>query len=326
MPDSWDVTCLGDLVMDLVPHPGPEGQQLLAPSPGGAPGNVAAGLARLGRRALMIAKVGDEAFGREIVQALARFGVDTSGIVRDGAVKTRLSVVSHSPGGDRSFIFYKDDPADAALDAEEIAPQFVTSSQLLHVGSLLMASPRAAAAQEKAIALATVNGRPVSADPNIRRSLWPDMDSMIDAGRRLVASAQIVKLSEEELYVLSGRAPIAAAVHDLWHHNLILFAVTKGAEGAELFTSRHHIQCHGYRVDAVDTLAAGDAFMASLLGGLLDRALQTEDKEALGLTLRRACAAGAIAASRRGAMSSLPDAGEIERLLANVKENRPQPE
>ncbi len=320
-----DVACLGDLVMDLVPHAGADGQWLLAPSPGGAPGNVAAGLAKLGKRAVMIAKVGDEAFGREIIETLGRFGVDTSGIVRDRAVKTRLSIVSHGPGGERSFLFYEDNPADAALDADDIVPSILRSARLLHVGSLLMASPRAAAAQEKAIVLAAVNGTPVSADPNIRRGLWPDLSSMIAAGRRLVASAQIVKLSEEELYVLTGRAPITKAVQHLWHPDLKLLAVTKGAEGAELFTSRHHIACHGYRVDTVDTLAAGDAFMASLLSGLLDCGLETEDKDALGLILRRACAAGAIAASRRGAMSSLPDAVEIERLLAKVPENQPHP-
>ncbi len=322
---AWDVACLGDLVMDLVPHGEADGRRLLSASPGGAPGNVAAGLARLGKRALMIAKVGDEAFGGEIAETLQRYGVDTSGIVRDRATKTRLSVVSLTPDGERSFIFYKDQPADAALDASEIVPHAVQAAQVLHVGSLLMASPRAAKAQEKAITLARESGRLVSADPNIRRGLWPDMGSMIDAGRRLVASADIVKLSEEELYVLTGLAPVASAVQTLWHPDLKLMAVTKGADGAELFTSRHHVRCHGYAVNAIDTLAAGDAFMASLLAGLLDCRMQTEDESGLRDILRRACAAGALAATKKGAMSSLPDRGEIDRLLQSVPENQLQP-
>lgn len=317
---NWDVACLGDLVMDLVPHSGPEGQWLLAPSPGGAPGNVAAGLGLLGKRALMLAKVGDEAFGEAIIAALGRFGVDTSGIVRDGLVKTRLSIVSLAPDGERSFIFYKDNPADAAVDAADIDPAFITASRLLHVGSLLMASPRSAAAQEKAVGIAKVAGTLVSADPNLRPSLWPDLESMVAAGRRIIAQADIVKLSVEELGMLAGRG----GVESLRHDGLKLMAITHGPQGAELFTPGNRIACHGYRVDAVDTLACGDAFMASMLSGLLDHGLDTDDEKALGVILRRACAAGAIAATRKGAMSSLPRASKIDDFLGLVPENPDQ--
>ena len=76
----WDVTCLGDLVIDLAPHSVSDGKRLYAPHPGGAPGNVAVGLARLGRKSLMIAKLGDEAFGQMIAETLRRQGVDTAGV------------------------------------------------------------------------------------------------------------------------------------------------------------------------------------------------------------------------------------------------------
>lgn len=322
---TWDVACLGELVMDLVPHVLPDGRRLLAPSPGGAPGNVAAGLARLGLKALMIAKVGDEVFGGEIIATLSRLGVDTSGIRRDSAVKTRLSVVSLAPDGERSFLFYRDTPADAALDAAEIAPLFVQSARILHVGSLLMAAPRAAAAQESAITLAHASGSIVSADPNLRPSLWPSPDAMIAAGRRLVSSAQILKLSADELQILSGCTAIEAGVRALWHDGLKVVAVTKGAQGAELFTSRHRIHHRGFRIKAVDTLAAGDAFMASLLAGLIDCGADTHDVDHLAHVLRRACAAGALAAMKPGAMSSLPDSLEIGCLCASAAENPSQP-
>jgi fructokinase len=319
-PVQWDVACLGDLVMDLVPHAVPGGQPLLAPSPGGAPGNVAAGLGLLGKKPLMMAKVGDEAFGSAIITALQGYGVDTSGILRDRTTKTRLSVVSHAPDGERSFIFYKDNPADAAVDADDIDHDHLVSASVLHVGSLLMASPRSAAAQAKAVSLARVNGRLVSADPNLRRGLWPDMFTMIAAGRHVVASANVVKLSEEELYVLTGSAPIATAVEALWHSDMKLVAVTKGAEGAELYRPPYRIVCNGFSVNATDTLACGDAFMASLLSGLIDHGVN-EDEAVLNLMLRRACAAGAIAATRKGAMSSLPTAAEIDDFLTSTREN-----
>jgi len=241
--------------------------------------------------------------------------------VRDGATKTRLSVVSLAPDGERSFIFYKDHPADAELDRNEIAPRFIEGVQVLHVGSLLMAAPRSAAAQERAIALARANGTMISTDPNLRPGLWPDEKTMIAAGRHLIASAQIVKLSVEELSLLSGGGPIEIAVKALWHSGMKILAVTKGAGGAELFTSSHRIVCRSYSVHAVDTLAAGDAFMASLLSGLLDHGLETDGEGELHQILRRACAAGALAATRKGAMSSLPGTAEITRLLATQPEN-----
>ena len=114
---AWDVACLGDLVIDLAPRQQVEGQWLYAPNPGGAPGNVAVGLARLGARAIMLAKLGDEAFGRMIAAELLSHGVDPSGLSFAAGHKTRLSVVTLDDNGERDFIFYGDDPADLLIAA-----------------------------------------------------------------------------------------------------------------------------------------------------------------------------------------------------------------
>ena len=323
---KWDVACLGDLVMDLVPHSQSGGEWLYVPSPGGAPGNVAAGLARLGKRPVMIAKVGADGFGQLISGALDKYGVDTSGLSVTDAGKTRLSVVTIDAQGDRSFTFYKDNPADALLSVDDINPSIISGARLLHIGSLLMASPIASKAQDRAIDLARSLGTPVSVDPNFRPSLWTSHDEMVAAGHSLVARSQIVKLSEEELRFLAGPGEAGEAVRSLWHEQLKFLAVTMGARGAELFTGRLRIACHGFSVAAIDTLAAGDAFMASLLSGLLDIGFDTGNETALEHILRRACAAGALATMTNGAMASLPHAARITRLLDTVSENAPQPE
>lgn len=313
---AWDVACLGELVIDLVPHSQAGGDWLYAPSPGGAPGNVAVGLARLGRDTLMLGKVGDEAFGRLIVAALQRHGVDTAGVTRAVDEKTRLSVVSLAPDGERDFIFYRDNPADSLLDADDIIPAMITDAKVLHTGVLLMAAPRSAAAQTKAIVLARSAGRPIAVDPNFRPSLWPSAAAMLKAGRDAIAQASFVKLSETELRLLAGSGPLETAARSLWHPGMRMLAVTKGAHGAELFTSGASLSCRGYAVEAVDTTAAGDAFMASLISGLLDIEFATGAEEHLAHMLRSACAAGALAATVKGAMASLPDRAAIERLIA----------
>ncbi len=318
---SWDVACFGELVVDLVPHTEVGGQWLYAPNPGGAPGNVAVGLSRLGRRVVMIGKVGNEAFGRMLVAALEGYGVDASGVTSGGREKTSLSVVALGPDGDRDFFFYRDDPAELAIDADDLSGDLIARSKVLHLGVLPMSAPRSAAAQSEAIRIAKAAGRLISADPNFRPALWPDREVMLQAGRELIAEAAIVKVSEDELFAMAGAHTIEGAVRSLWHDDLRFMAVTRGARGAELFTATDRLVCHGYTVDAVDTTAAGDAFAAALLSGLLDHQMLPTNRDDLVQILRSACAAGAMAATMKGAMGSLPAKSDLVRFLTDSREN-----
>lgn len=149
----WDVACLGDLVIDMVPQQLADGHWLYAPHPGGAPAMWRLGW-RVWARAIMLAKLGDEAFGRMIASALQSHGVDPSGLSFVAGHNTRLSVVTLDPGGEREFIFYGDDPADLQVAADDIDPKVIEGSSILHLGGLLLAGPISAMAQAKAIALA----------------------------------------------------------------------------------------------------------------------------------------------------------------------------
>ena len=181
-PDMRDVVCLGDLFVDLVPHSQADGHWLYMPSPGGAPGNVAAGLAKLGHKALMVSRVGDDAFGRLLIAALSGHGVDVSGIVQSRTEQSGLSIVTLDESGDRSFMFYHDKPADQHIRAEDIAAEWFAQAKMLHVGILTMASPVSAAAQRKAMDLADANGLPISCDVNFRPSMW-DSEAAHAGGR-----------------------------------------------------------------------------------------------------------------------------------------------
>jgi fructokinase len=320
---AWDVVCLGEVMIDLVPHTKVDGQWLYAPNPGGAPGNVAVGLARLGHRVVMLSKVGDEAFGDLVVAALRRHGVDTSGVTRAVSEKTGLSVVTLAPDGDRDFIFYRDNAADLLVGVDDVKPELIEHSRLLHVGVLPMSTARTGAAQRKAIRLAQDAGRLISADPNFRPALWTDRSAMLRAGRELVAEADIVKLSEGELFDLTEEGSIEEAARSLWHDGLLVLAVTKGAQGAELFTSSERFACDGFVVDAIDTTGAGDAFVASLLSGLLEPAMDFGDHDRLSHILRSACAAGAIATTKKGAMETLPGRETLSRFLDERRESAP---
>ena len=151
---------------------------------------------------------------------------------------------------------------------------------------------------------------------NFRPAFWRDEARMRDAGLHTVKAASIVKASADELALLTGSTDVEPAVRSLWHPDLIAFAVTKGGAGAELFTRSHAVSVPGFGVTVVDTVGCGDAFMASLLSGLLDWNFNL-DAEALTAVLTRACAAGAIVATRSGGLESMPDREAIDRFLAS---------
>ena len=115
----YDVTTLGELVIDLVPIETPAGLAYL-PKPGGAPGNVAAGVARLGHASAMITKVGAETFGQTAVSALEASGVATHAVIRTSAYNTALAVVSKTASGETDFFFYRENCADSNLASDEI--------------------------------------------------------------------------------------------------------------------------------------------------------------------------------------------------------------
>lgn len=305
----WDAVCLGDLFVDLVPHSKADGQWLYLPSPGGAPGNVAAGLAKLGHRALMISRVGEDGFGRLLTDALSAHGVDVSGVVRSASEQAGLSVVTLDAGGERSFMFYHDRPADQHISVDDIATGWWAHAKILHVGILPLASPNSAAAQRRAMEMAEARGMAISCDVNFRPSLWNDAAAMLAAGREVISRAAIVKVSEEELQILQPGAKTDAAVRALWHEGLSHFSVTRGADGALLYTPAGQFVCEGFKVEALDTTGAGDAYTASILSGVL-RGLAPPE------LLRSACAAGALAAARKGAMSSIPTGEELAAFLA----------
>lgn len=302
-----DVICIGELFIDLVPSGSGDGSYL--PSPGGAPGNVAVGLSKLGHDALMISRVGRDAFGRLLVETLQNFGVDASGVVLSGAEKVGLAVVTLDEGGDRSFMFYHDTPADQNMQAEDIQAGWFTSAKILHAGVLPLASPGSAAAQRRAMDLADGSGALISCDVNFRPALWDDPARMLRAGREMIGRSAIVKVSAEELEAVGGPGDTDAIVRSLWHDRLRLFSVTRGAEGAALYTSDGKHECVGYRVTAADTTGAGDAYAAAILSGLIS------GMEPARL-LPMACAAGALAASSKGAMGSLPTREELAAFTA----------
>jgi fructokinase len=312
---SCDVTTFGELVIDLVPLPTPAGLAYLAKA-GGAPANVAAGVARLGPRAAMISKIGTEVFGKAALAALQATGVETASIIRSPEHNTAIAVVSETASGEADFSFYRENCADSNLSRSEVSAELIASSKVFHVGTLPLATRASAAAQRHALSIAKANGIRVSADPNFRAAFWRDSERMRSAGLEVIGAANIVKVSAAELRTLTGHRDLAEGARALWHPELIMLAVTKGSAGADIFTRDEAVSVPGFTVSVVDTVGCGDAFTASLLVGLLDASFEVGSVETLREIAVRCCASGAIIATRSGALENMPTTDEITHFLS----------
>ena len=313
-----DVVCLGELLIDFVPTV--TGTSLIdAPAfkkaPGGAPANVAVGLARLGVPSAFMGKVGDDPFGHFLAQTLADGGVDTRPLRFTGQARTALAFVSLRADGEREFMFYRHPSADMLLTPEEIDEAALRSAKALHFGSISLIGEPSRSATLHAIEVARGAGCLISCDPNLRLALWPDRAAAREGLLLAIEQAQLVKISDEELRFLTGSDDPSAARDQLWHDRLELMVVTLGSAGCVYFTPAGEGVVVGFGVAAVDATGAGDGFVAGLLQGIIaDRGLAGEPARLRELC-RFANAVGALTTTERGAIPALPTRDRVEALL-----------
>ncbi|MGX5026532.1 aminoimidazole riboside kinase [Enterobacter asburiae] len=285
---------LGDAVVDLLP----DGEGRLLQCPGGAPANVAVGIARLGGKSAFIGRVGDDPFGRFMAKTLADERVDVKHMRFDPTHRTSTVVVDLDDHGERSFTFMVRPSADLFLENADL-PTF-SAGEWLHVCSIALSAEPSRSATFEAMAAIREAGGYVSFDPNIRPDLWPDENALRHCLEQALQSADVVKLSVEELAFLTGDTQVEAGLNALMHccpARLVL--VTQGKEGVIAWHEGSVKHYPATPVKCVDTTGAGDAFVAGLLYGLA----AGQDLTPV-IALAQRC--GALATTAKGAMTALP--------------------
>jgi fructokinase len=313
-----EVVCLGDLLIDFVPTVTGTGlvdAPAFQKAPGGAAANVAVALARQGVASAFMGKVGEDPFGHFLADTLRREGVDTGPLRFEARARTALAFVSLRADGEREFLFYRHPSADMLFTPDEVDAGAIRGAKAFHFDSISLASenPRATALAAADVALAA--GKLVSYDANLRLPLWPDAEAARSGIREGLAKAHLAKLSDDELEFLTGsREPEAARA--LWHDRLRLLTVTRGGAGSAWLTPDAGGSVPSFKVAAVDTTGAGDAFMAGLIAGVLAEGGSVTEPSRLERILRSANAMGAITTTSRGAIPSLPDRQAVAAFLA----------
>ena len=275
-----DITTVGEILIDMTQTDVNEyGIECFAANPGGAPANVAVAAARLGASTAFLGKVGRDHFGESLVKTLIANGVDTSA-VRTGSLPTTMAFVSVAPDGERSFSFIRG--ADADYSVSEVADHMLTDTRILHFGSVSLTAGPSRSATIYAGREARHKGAIISYDPNYRPALWPDEHSAQEWMLIPLPLVDIIKLSEEELPLVSGVEGLEEGTAALKERGIRLILVTPG--GAVL-----------------SRLARRDA-------GPLDGLTVEELKEILVFANR----AAALTCSRSGAIPAMPTAAEVE--------------
>ena len=278
---------------------------------GGAPFNVARGIARLGGKAAFFGGVSTDLLGRKIRRLLESEGVNTEYVV-DVEASTPLSVVGTGPAGSPSYVFYNRETAESSLTYREI-PAIDERTTGLHFGSYtLVVEPIADALAALAAAR---QGRFISLDPNVRPAIVPDMRVWRRRVEAMVALANLVRVSREDLEHLYPSEEVQEIARSWLDMAPDLVIVTDGANPVRAFRRDESVEYEPPGVAVVDTVGAGDTFQAALLTRIVELGSPADVVSGLGgsalrETLEFAAAASAVTCRRRGA--GLPARSDLE--------------
>lgn len=317
------VLCLGEALIDFITET--TGPLSTAPRflkcAGGAPANVAVGIARLGVPCGFIGKVAADPFGDFLVAALQTNGVDTRRMVRARDAPTALAFVSRTAGGERDFLFYRNLCADLQLTEKDLPLDWLQQARFLHIGGVGLSSDPSRQATLRAIEYAKANRVVVSFDPNLRLDLWKDG---LAECRQVVQNAlrftEIFLPSEEELLVLMNTKDLDKAVSQVLELGPRVVCVKQGPKGAFVTIKSPDGRLEGFRqaafmVPVVDTTGAGDGFNAGLVAGLASGM-------SLPVAVRQGTGVAALVITKKGAMSALPTHRQLLRFLAHAREKK----
>ncbi|MDY6085462.1 MAG: carbohydrate kinase [Peptoniphilaceae bacterium] len=311
-----EVVSLGEILIDMMPVE--DAENVYRAIPGGAPANFLTQVHRLGHAVSFISTVGRDHFGEAIIAELHKNAIDTTHVKVSDTVPTTLAFVHHDADGDRSFSFYRNPGADLMTTLDDADRALIAGARVLHVGTLSMVEDPARTATLDALAFAQEHGVRVSFDPNFRENLWQHKDEMVDAAKVILPYVHIAKISLEEVEWICGGTDLEQNVRTLFAlAPLELLTVTNGNEDALAITRHAHVRVPAFAVPAVDTTGCGDAFGGTMLASVLDapKPLATWNEADLRNAVRRGNAAGAITATRQGAMPALPTDAEIQTFL-----------
>jgi fructokinase len=294
----------GEALIDMLPRESVQGEPAFAPYAGGAVFNTAIALGRLGAGSAFLTGLSTDLFGEILEKTLADSRVDTSLCARS-ARPTTLAFVK-LVNGQASYAFYDENTAGRLLSIDDL-PDLPENVGTLFFGGISLVNDPAASTYAELQRRAAASGRVTMIDPNIRPGFITDATAYRARIAGMLAAADIVKLSDEDLHWLEGPGDLTALARGLLMRGPRVVFVTEGAKGARAVTATQEVSVAATQVTVADTVGAGDTFNAGVLAsldaaGVLSKAgVASVSNSILDAALRLATRAAAVTVSRPGA-------------------------
>ncbi|WP_273393189.1 bifunctional 5-dehydro-2-deoxygluconokinase/5-dehydro-2-deoxyphosphogluconate aldolase [Actinobacillus porcinus] len=338
---TLDLICLGRVAVDLYAQQiGSRLEDVATFSKylGGSSGNVAYGTAVQGVKSSMLARVGDEHMGRFLREELERVGVDTSHLITDKNRLTALVILGIKDQDTFPLIFYRDNCADMAITKDDFSEEYIASARALAITGTHLSHPNTREAVLTALEYAGRNNVKRLLDIDYRPVLW-GLTSLGDGETRFIDSEAVTQSlqevlhhfdvlvgTEEEFHIAGGSTDTLTALKNVRKVSQATLVCKRGALGCSVFVEGKDIpddldggiNVYGVRVEVLNVLGAGDAFMSGLIRGYLNN-------EGWEQACRYANACGALVVSRHGCSPAMPTKVELDNYLARA-ESVPRPD
>lgn len=307
-----DLYSIGELLIDFIPGSEPASYIRKA---GGAPANVAIAVARNGLQAGMCCSVGEDDFGRFLMDTLKENGVKAYHPQLCSEAVTTMAIVTLAPDGDRSFTFVRKPGADMLLEEADVKEADISDCVIVHAGSVTLSASPVDKATVRALKLGHELGKLVSFDINYRNVMWKSKDDCTAYVLNILPHVDLLKISDEEVDMLGGEEQVPAIMQQ---YGITAVVETLGSRGARCFFGGEVFDVPGRKAVCVDATGAGDAFWGGFLSSLRLQGVEQAgqlNREILEKALAYGNVSGWICVQSKGAIESLPTRAQIEHHL-----------
>ncbi len=307
-----NVLCVGELLIDFIcTDKGnclTDGENFVKKC-GGAPFNASIAIKKLGANAIMCGSVGNDSFGDSLIQELEKYEVSCKNVKRLEK-NTTLAFVSLDESGERDFIFNRGADEDYKIAYVNISD--LEKCNTFHFGSATaFLGGDLGNAYDELLEYAFENKKTIIFDPNYRKDLFQNKKNLfIDKSKKYISKADIVKLSEEEAYILTGEKDVEKAGKLITDQGAKYVLITLGKEGTLVVSNNNIKHVTTRAVKMLDATGAGDAFIGTIVAKVSNIGCKSFDELLEYVELGNKV--GAMVVQKLGAIEAIPYLNEVE--------------